>query len=78
MPYGGVKDSPTHEARTESSTISGKLRRFGLFILVSLPSLFMLLFTVDAALIAAADAFIFSLIQVIFIGVYFGYRSWKS
>lgn len=50
----------------------------GQFILVSLPSLFTLFWTLDAAIVPGADVFIISLIQVIFIAILFGYRYRKS
>lgn len=43
------------------------------FILVSLPSLTLLVWTADAYLIVAADVFWIALIQVIFIAAYIGY-----
>lgn len=50
----------------------------GQFIAVSLPSLFVLLWTLDAALVPGADVFIIALLQVIFIAVYIGYLSRKK
>jgi len=45
------------------------------FVVVALPSLVLMLFTLDAALIPGADAFVFGLVQVIFVAVYFTYRT---
>lgn len=47
-----------------------KAKMLGVFVLVSLPSLFLLLLTADAPLIAGADAFVVSLVQVLFIGAF--------
>jgi len=44
-----------------------------MFTGVSLPSLFMLLLSFDAPLVAGADVFIVSFLQVLFIGVFIGY-----
>lgn len=43
------------------------------FILVSLPSLILLIWTADAYLIVAADVFWIALIQVIVIAAYVGF-----
>lgn len=45
-------------------------KQIGQFVGVALPSLFMLLWTVDAALVAGADVFLLALIQVGFIAVF--------
>jgi hypothetical protein len=47
-----------------------KAKMLGVFVLVSLPSLFLLLLTADAPLSAGADAFVVSLVQVLFIGAF--------
>lgn len=48
------------------------------FVGVSLPSLFMLLISLDAPLIAGADVFLISLLQVVFIAVFIGYVNMKA
>lgn len=45
----------------------------GQFVAVALPSLFILLWTIDAALVPGADVFLVALVQVIFIAVFVGY-----
>lgn len=42
----------------------------GLFVLVALPSLFLVLWTGDAVLVLAEDVFLIALLQVAFIAVY--------
>ena len=49
-------------------------KAIGLFILVTLPTLFTLLWTLEAALVPGADVFIIAAIQLIFFTIYFGYR----
>lgn len=49
----------------------------GQFILVSLPSSFTVVWTIDAALVPGADVFVLALVQAIFIGVFMAYRSRK-
>jgi len=56
--------------------VSGK--RVGLYVLVALPTLFMLIWTVDAALIPGADVFVIAAIQLIALVVFFGYLERKS
>lgn len=50
----------------------------GQVVVVSLPALFMLLWTLDAALVPGADVFIVALIQLIFIAIYVGYIYWQA
>lgn len=45
----------------------------GQFVGVSLPSLFLVIWTLDAPLVPGADVFLISLAQVIFIAVFIGY-----
>ncbi len=47
-----------------------------IFVGVSLPSLFMLLWSADSLLLVAEDVFLVSLLQVAFIGVFifYGFR----
>lgn len=49
----------------------------GQFVAVALPSLFILVWTLDAALVPGADVFLVALAQVLFIGVFVGYLYWK-
>lgn len=49
-------------------------KAIGQFVIVALPALFMLLWTLDAALVPGADVFIIAFIQVLFIGIYIGYQ----
>ena len=55
-----------------------RTRAIGLFTGVSLPSLFMLLLSVDAPLVTGTDVFVASFIQVLFIGAFIGYAYRKS
>jgi hypothetical protein len=55
-----------------------RTKALGIFTGVSLPSLFMLLLSVDAPLIAGTDVFIISLLQVVFIGAFIGYAYRKA
>lgn len=75
---GGVTDSSPQDSRTKTGMIIGTLRTVAAFILVTLPSLLLALLSFDASLIAGADAFIFSFAQLIFLGIYFAYRSWRT
>lgn len=45
----------------------------GQFIAIALPSLFTLVWTLDAALVPGADVFLVALVQVVFIAVFIGY-----
>lgn len=45
----------------------------GQFVAVSLPSLFMVIWTIDAALVPGADVFLIALAQVLFIGIFISY-----
>lgn len=45
-------------------------RGFGQFFAVGLPSLFILLWTLDAPLVPGADVFVIALIQVLFLAVF--------
>jgi len=56
--------------------VSGK--RFGGYLLVALPTLFMLIWTVGAALVPGADVFVIAAIQLITLVVFFGYLERKS
>jgi len=47
-----------------------KGKRIGQFLGVALPSLFMLVWTLDAALVPGADVFLVALVQVVFIAVF--------
>lgn len=53
-------------------------KAIGQLILVALPTLFVLLWTLDAALVPGADVFIIAVIQLLFIVVYIGYNYRKS
>jgi len=55
-----------------------RTRALGMFAGVSLPSLFMLLVSFDAPLVAGTDVFLFSLLQVVFIGAFIGYAYRKA
>ena len=55
-----------------------RTRAIGLFTGVSLPSVFMLLLSVDAPLVAGTDVFLISFLQVVFIGVFIGYAYRKA
>ena len=55
-----------------------RTKTLGIFAGVSLPSLFLLLLSVDASLVAGSDVFIISLLQVVFIGGYIGYAYRKA
>ena len=55
-----------------------RTKALGMFTGVSLPSLFMLLLSVDAPLVAGTDVFIISLLQVVFIGAFIGYAYRKA
>jgi hypothetical protein len=55
-----------------------RTRAIGLFTGVSFPSLFMLLLSVDAPLVAGTDVFLISFLQVVFIGVFIGYAYRKA
>lgn len=52
-----------------------RTKALGMFVGVSLPSLFMLLVSLDAPLVAGSDVFLISFLQVIFIGAFMGYAS---
>lgn len=54
------------------------LSALGMFVGVSLPSLFMLLVSVDAPLVLGRDVFLISLLQVVFIGVFIAYAYRKA
>lgn len=73
---GNVTDTPPQTTKT--GILKGTLRTLATFILISLPSLLLALLSIDASLVAGADAFIFSFTQILFLGVYFAYRSWKA
>ncbi|WP_254861977.1 hypothetical protein [Halovivax gelatinilyticus] len=47
-----------------------RAKRIGQFVAVALPSLFMLLWTLDAALVLGEDVFVIALLQVVFIAVF--------
>lgn len=51
-----------------------KIRDMATFVGVALPSLFMVLWSLDALLLVAEDVFLISALQVIFIAVYM----WRS
>lgn len=53
-------------------------KTIGQFILVALPTLFMLLWTLNAALVPGADVFIIAAIQLVFIVIYIGYNYRKG
>lgn len=53
-------------------------KAIGQLILVALPTLFVLLWTLDAALVPGADVFIIAAIQLLFIVVYVGYNYRKG
>ncbi len=55
-----------------------RTKALGMFTGVSLPSLFLLLLSVDAPLVAGTDVFLFSLLQVVFIGAFIGYAYRKA
>ena len=55
-----------------------RTKALGIFTGVSLPSLFMLLLSVDAPLVTGTDVFIISLLQVVFIGAFIGYAYRKA
>ena len=55
-----------------------RTKALGMFTGVSLPSLFMLLLSVDAPLVAGTDVFLISFLQVVFIGVFIGYAYRKA
>lgn len=53
------------------------VKAIGQFVIVALPSLFILLWTLDAALVPAADVFIITLVQTLFIAIFIGYIYWR-
>jgi len=55
-----------------------RTKAIGLFAGVSLPSLFLLLISLDAPLLAGTDVFVISLLQVVFIAVFIGYAYRKA
>lgn len=50
----------------------------GQFVIVSLPTLFTLFWTLDALLVPGSDVFIIALLQAVFIAVYIGYVYWTA
>jgi hypothetical protein len=55
-----------------------RTKALGMFTGISLPSLLMLLLSVDAPLVAGTDVFLISFLQVVFIGVFIGYAYRKA
>lgn len=47
------------------------------FVIVALPSLFILLWTLDAALVPGADVFIITAVQTLFIAIFIVYIYWR-
>ena len=60
------------------SIITSISKRVGQFIAVSLPSLFVLIWTLDAPLVPGADVFVLALLQVVFIAGFLGYLAWRT
>ncbi|MBZ6494812.1 MULTISPECIES: hypothetical protein [Natrinema] len=50
-----------------------RTKALGMFVGVSLPSLFMLLVSFDAPLVTGTDVFLISFLQVVFVGAFIGY-----
>lgn len=47
------------------------------FILVTLPSWFLLFWSRDIAVVASSDVFLGVAVQIVFIGLYIGYIHWE-
>lgn len=75
---GEVTSTAQTENQNTSSRMMGVLKSVIAFFLVAIPSLFMMLLSVDAPLVAGTDAFIFASLQVLFLLIFFVYRAWRS
>lgn len=47
------------------------------FVIVALPCLFILFWTLEAALVPGADVFFITLIQTLFIAIFIAYVYWR-
>jgi hypothetical protein len=54
------------------------LKTIGQFLVVALPTLFTLLWTIDAALVPGADVFFIALLQLVFLVGYFAWDGYRS
>ncbi len=50
----------------------------GQLVVVAIPTLFMLIWTIDAPLVPGADVFLLALVQLVFIIGFFVYDSWRG